>query len=134
MDNTITGVLRESCNYYEVINGNDVSDNVTNPFETIQEEQAYHAILELDQIYIEEYEKNEKITYPEVISLERNEEAIREYMKVQDVAQRYLDICPLDVWKMKDGKYDEESCCEKWLYIAKKYNLKIIVHVIFKEL
>ncbi len=134
MDNTITEVLREKCDYYKVITGSEVSDTITNPFESINEEQTYHSILKSDQIYIEEYEENEKLIYPEVISLERDEESIRKYLKVQDVAKRYLDIFPLDVWKMKNGKYDEESCCKKWLYIAKKYNLKIIVHVIFKEL
>lgn len=118
-----------STDYMKVISASEIADMEEPPFNQSKwsSKESYRLYLESVQSIIEEYEKNGKL--PEITL---NEEIAHpeECKKLVNFRYNFLDFASyIDVEKTIDGKY--KVCCNgrHRMYVAKKYGLKLLVHV-----
>lgn len=118
-----------STDYMKVISASEIADMEEPPFNQSKwsSEESYRLYLESVQSIIEEYEKNGKL--PEITP---NEEIAHpeECKKLVNFRYDFLDFASyIAVEKTIDGKY--KVCCNgrHRMYVAKKYGLKLLVHV-----
>ena len=122
----------EKADYYKVITADEIMELEEPPFDVSHygKEDEYKSHLESVQLLVNEYEKNGDIHTLEYNSYEDIERNRDEKMLLDNFRNSYLhDSERIEVKKLLNGKYRFCTNGRHRLYVAKKYDLKLIVHV-----
>ena len=130
LDNDNTVLV--NADYLQVIEASEIAEMEAPPFNQAQwiDELDYKSYLESVQPLIEEYEQTGSIHNLEYNSFNDIESNRDEQHNLQHFRDSFMDVGQwISVEKSIDGKYRVISNGRHRMYVAKKYGLKLLVHV-----
>ena len=119
-------------NNYKVIQGNEICEIQLPAFGgRYDEEKDYHDFLEKIQKFIIEFENTGNVEPPLYKSMNEIEKGREERFLYNNFYHTFInETGRIAVEKLKNASYRPVYNGHHWMYVAKKYNLKILVYLI----
>lgn len=118
---------------WKVIFASEIEDLEPPRFGVENSELSYKEYLESVQPLIEAYEKSGSIPLIEYNSLDDVSKKVNEQCRLNNFKLSFMGAGCILVEKTLSGQYKVIDSGYHRMYVAKKYNLKVLVHVVQEE-
>ena len=118
---------------WKVISASEIEDLEPPRFGAENSELSYKEYLESVQPLIEEYEKSSSIHLLEYNSFDDVLKNANEQCRLNNFKLSFMGAGCIQVEKRLSGQYKVIDSGYHRMYVAKKYNLKVLVHVVQEE-